>query len=116
MAELLQQVHAEPPVGAVDVERVGEVGPAVVLENLAVPLVHQREREPDHFLVGDRLAVHRPQRAVDADHRRLVDLEVQVAGLELHASAEQLVDLEIRLRLMKLLLKASSLAMGLTAY
>ena len=95
MPELLQQVDAEPPVGAFDVERVGEVGPAVALENLAVPLVHQREAEPHHFLVVDRLAVHRPQRAVDADHRRLVDLEVQVAGLELHASAEQLVDLQI---------------------
>ena len=72
-----------------------EVGAAVLLEDLAIPLVHEREAEANHFLVGDRLAVHWPQRTVDPDHRRLVDLEVQVAGLELHASAEQLVDLEI---------------------
>src|SRR6266850_2589367 len=73
----------------------GEVGAAVLLKNLAVPLVHQRKAEANHFLVGDRLAVHWPQRAVDTDHRRLVDFEMQVAGLELHASAEQLVDLKI---------------------
>ena len=30
-------------IDAVDVERVGEVGAAVLLEDLAVPLVHQRE-------------------------------------------------------------------------
>ncbi len=95
VTQLLEQVHAKPPHRAVDVERVGEVGPAVAFEDLAVPLVHQRKREADHFFVFDWTAVHRPELPVDADHRRFAHLEVQVAGFELHAGTKQLVDLEV---------------------
>ena len=93
VTKLLQQIHAEPPVRAFHIERMGKVGAAVLLEDLAVPLVHEREAKPDHFFIGDRLAVHRPERTVDADHWRLVHLQVQVAGLELHACPKELVDL-----------------------
>jgi len=68
VAKLLQQVHAEPPVRAVHVAHVREVGPAVAIENLAAPLVHEREAEADHFLVVDRAAIHRPQSTRDAHH------------------------------------------------
>jgi hypothetical protein len=65
-----------------------EVGAAIALENLAVPLVHEREAQAHHLFIADGLAVHWAQRAIDAHHRRLVDLEMQIAGFELHTSAE----------------------------
>ena len=94
VAHLLQQVDAEPPADAVDFHGVREVGPAGLVINLAVALVEHGNEQPHHFLVIDRAAVQRPQRAVDAHVGRAVDLQVQVAPFELDQRAKQLVDFQ----------------------
>ena len=95
--QLLQQVDAEPPGDAVEVTGVGKVGPARLVEDLSVAVVHHRKAEPDHLFVVDRAAVHRPQGALDAHHRRTADLEMQIAAFELDHGPEQLVDLQFLL-------------------
>ena len=94
MPHLLQQIDAKSPAHAVDLHRVREVGPARLLENLAVPLVHHRHQQPLHFLVVDRAAIERAQAAFDAHVGRAVGLQVQVAPLQLHQRGEQLVDFQ----------------------
>ena len=99
LAQLLQDVHAEPPALAFQLQRMGEVHAAVFVEDPLPPLLQleHREDQPHHLLGVDRVAVQRPQRAVDADKRRTTDLQVQIASLELHQGPEKLVDFQFLL-------------------
>ena len=58
VAQLLQHIDAETPQLAVDVDGVGKVGPAGLVENAAVALVQERQAQADHLLVIDRTAIH----------------------------------------------------------
>ena len=69
--------------------------PPVSSKIFAAMVVEHRQAEPDHFVVVDRPAIHRPQRAVDADIGRAADLQVQIAAFQLHHGAEQLVDFQL---------------------
>ena len=65
---LLQEIDAESPELAVDVDGVGEIDAAGFVEDFPPALVQKREAEPDHFGVVDRPAVHRPQRCRGREH------------------------------------------------
>src|SRR5690606_17237798 len=109
------QVHAKPPNGAVDLAGVGKVGPAIALEDFAIPLVHQGVTKLHHLFVADYPSVHGAQRTIDAHHGWAADLKVQVARLEFNASTKQLVDLEVGPRLQQTRLDIVVLGHGASA-
>ena len=92
---LLQEIDAEPPGIAVDVDHVGEVDAAGFVEDLLPPRVENRLAEPHDFGVVDRAAVHRPQRAMDAHIRGPADLEMQIASFQFDHGPKQLVDFQL---------------------
>jgi hypothetical protein len=93
LAALLEQVDAEAAlVGADDV---GEVGPALGLQDLPAAGVEDRVEQLLHLLLVDGRGVQLGDDAPEAHHRRQAGLEVQVAGLVLHDGAEQLVDFRL---------------------
>ena len=94
LAHLRQHVDTKSPRLAVDVDRIGKVRPALLVKNGSVPLVHHREQQPAHLLHIDRAAIQLLELAVDAHDRRLADLHVQVAPLQLHQRPEVLVDFQ----------------------
>jgi hypothetical protein len=57
---------------------VGEVGAAVDVEDLLLPIVEHREAEPLHRLVVELVVLERLQRSLHAHEGRLADLEVQI--------------------------------------
>ena len=92
--QLLQHVHAEPPVRAVDIHDMGKVTPTGFVENLLPPIVEHIEDDPHHFFIFDRRTTQRAQRALHAHIWRFADFQVQVAAFELHQSLEQLIDFQ----------------------
>ena len=93
-ALLREHVDAEPPPHAINDTGVREVGAAVGVEDAPLPRVHDRRTEPFHLLGVNRRILQRLKRALHPHVGRLVDLEVQVAAVELDHGLEQPVDLQ----------------------
>ena len=91
---LREQVHAEAPLLAVTDRDVGEVGTAVGVEDLSLPLAHEGRTQLPHLLVVDPLRLERLERALHAHEGGLPDLEVKVAAVELDERLEKAVDLQ----------------------
>ncbi len=90
---LREQIHAESPLHAIHHARVREVDAPLLLEDPPLPLAHDRRAELPHPRVVDLGVLERLERALHADDRRLVGLEVQVAAAELDEGLEEAVDL-----------------------
>ena len=89
VAALLEDGDAETvAVGELD----GEVGPALFLEFLLAAVGRDALHQAGGVVLLQRLGVEAAQAAVVADHGRLADRDVQVAGLELDDRGQQLVD------------------------
>ena len=88
-----EQVDAEPPLDAIDHAGVREIDAPLFLKDLPLPLTHDRHAELPHPGVIDLGVLERLERALHADDRWLVGLEVQVAATELDERLKQTVDL-----------------------
>ena len=91
---LVEEIDTEPPADVVDDAGVGEVGAAVVVEDLLLPVVEHRETEPLHRLVVELVVLERLERALDAHEGGLANLQMEIAPLQPHQRLEQPVDLE----------------------
>ena len=70
-----------------------EVDAPLLLEDLPLPIAHDRHADLPHPRVVDLGVLERLERALHADDRRLVCLEVEVAAAELDEGFEEAVDL-----------------------
>ena len=93
-ALLVEEIDAKPPAYVVDDAGVGEVGTAVDVEDLLLPIVEHREAEPLHRLVVELVVLERLERALDPHEGGLADLQMEIASLQPHQRLEQPVDLE----------------------
>ena len=73
----------------------GEVGPAILIKDLATPRIHHRTEKLLHVLTVDRLHLQFPERPLDSQDRRLANLHVKVRPLVLDQLAEDLVDFQL---------------------
>jgi len=87
--------HADAEAALIRSDDVRKIDTAFLVENAALPFAEEWQQKALHLLLGDRRRVHALDDALEAHHRRLADLEMEVGGLVLHDRTEQLVDLRL---------------------
>ena len=94
---LLQEVHAKPPADAIDYRHMRKVAAALIREDCALTRVEHRQAESAHCLFIDALGFQWLQSALDANNRRLANLQVQVATFQPDKCLKKSIDFVWRL-------------------